>query len=201
MSDRSIIMTPTVVQMLLISENTGSVSVFHGQPCPNFITQLGVNSPVCLEQQRDLVILWFGASMSQSRPVDKVIILVFGHSSKNYYAMPLGLIYCTPRNAQQISFWERDRDRLVCFGASDRSCVYVCVCACVCVHVCQQSNTDEIISRKLGWGEIKSLRRKRLKLQDSFWHPRCPQAGCFHAPDLGNCLCCVVLAVCVCVCV
>lgn len=56
---------------------------------------------------------------------------------ENYYAMPLGLIYCTPRNAQQISFWERDRDRPVCFCVSERSCVHMGVCVCLSNTVTQ----------------------------------------------------------------
>jgi len=57
--------------------------------------------------ERGLVIAFSVASASQSRPVDGVIALVFGHGSSNHYARPLGLIYCTTPSTGQIAFLEK----------------------------------------------------------------------------------------------
>lgn len=58
--------------------------------------------------------------------------------------MPLGLIYCTPRNAGQITFWEKDSGRPLCLCLIERLCVCVCL-GFVCLSM--ENNTDEIISR------------------------------------------------------
>ena len=46
--------------------------------------------------------------------------------------MLLGLIYCTPRNTGQITFWEKDSGRPLCLCVSQREAR---VCARVCVWV------------------------------------------------------------------
>lgn len=64
-----VIMTTTFDQMLLISENTGTLSMFCQQ-------QKSPLRNVVQSSERDLVMFF------HSGPIDKVIILVFGHSSR-----------------------------------------------------------------------------------------------------------------------
>lgn len=114
----------------------------HRQQRLNSVTLLGVNALVCLEKgEGPCDFIMFVSSESQSRQVDKVIILVFGHSSET-------ITQC---------FWGWFTVRLV---APDRShsgkkiaagpvCLCEAVCVCVCLgFVClpMENNTDEIIS-------------------------------------------------------
>lgn len=134
-------MTTTVDQMLLISGNTGPLSIFCRRQCPNFITLLSVNTVVCLETGEgpcDFIICSQREPEQTSWQGDYFVIWT---QLSNYYAMLLGLIYCTPRNAGQIPFWETDSGRPVCLCASERGCVSVCVSVCV-LCVCPYKTTQ-----------------------------------------------------------
>lgn len=76
--------------------------------------------------------------------------------------MLLGLIYCTPRNAGQITFWEKDSGRPVCLCVLARDCVCVCVCLDY-MRLSTEMNTDEIISRVTVSmpGEIKVFKKEK----------------------------------------
>lgn len=141
-SDCSIIMTTTADQMLLIWGNTGSLSIFRRQQCPNFITLLSVNTLVYLEMREGPCDFIFWSQREPEQTSWQGDYFGIWTRLSNYYAMPLGLIYCTPRNAGQITFWEKDSSRPLCLCVSER----VCVClGFVCLST--QNNTDEIISR------------------------------------------------------
>lgn len=129
--DCSVIMSTNVDQMFLISGNTGSLSMFCRHQRPNFIMVLNVNTLVCLKMAEgpcDFIICSQRKPEQTSWQGDYFGIWT---QLSNYYAMPLGLIYCTPHNARQITFWEKDSGRPVCL------CVFqtetVCVCVCVCL--------------------------------------------------------------------
>lgn len=77
----------------------------------------------------------------------------------NYYAMPRRLIYCTPHNAGEITFWERDSGRLVFVCLPEWLCVRVCL-GFVCLSM--KNDTDKISSRNdCIYAEIKAFKKKK----------------------------------------
>lgn len=95
------IITATTEQMLLISENPGSLSqsLFHQKQSSNFIMLPSVNTLVCLETGKgpcDFIICSQREPEQTSWQGDYFGIWI---PLSNYYAIPGGLIYCIPRYA------------------------------------------------------------------------------------------------------
>lgn len=93
------IITATTEQMLLISENPGTLSqsLFHQKQSSNFIMLPSVNTLVCLETGKgpcDFIICSQREPEQTSWQGDYFGIWI---PLSNYYAIPGGLIYCIPR--------------------------------------------------------------------------------------------------------
>ena len=167
------------------------------------ITWLSVNTLVCLETGEgpcDFIICSHWELEQTGWQGD-----YFGIWTRlsNYYAMLLGLIYCTPRNTGQITFWEKDSGRPLCLCVSQREarvCARVCVWV-VCVKPWKITQMRLLAGMSVSMlREIEGFKKWKGKIAGAYFDTWDGRRQVVLMALTSELYVCVHMCVCVCVC-